>query len=127
MNFSALELDSDVAAFRQEVGAFLLVLGPHPAKLLASQAFDGGGGQDRFGAAAHPYVQIDAGIGQARSNRRRHVAVANQTNAAARLSQGGNDVRVARAVQHHRHHILDAFVQPGGNDLQVGFQRGIQH
>src|SRR6185436_14652498 len=73
-----LEVGFGAQVVGEKLLAFLVVLRPHTAELLAAEAFDGGGGDNGFGAATDADVGVDARLGEAGGDGGGYVAVADQ-------------------------------------------------
>ena len=111
--------------FASSCSRSVVVFRPHAAELLAAEAFDGGGGDHGFGAAADADVGVDAGLGEARRDGGGYVAVADQADAAADGAEGVDDRLMARAIEDDDHEVADALAELAGDDAEVGFERGI--
>ena len=85
------------------VGAFALLLAveDQPALHLAADAAQRGRRQHAFGRAAGADIHVDAGIvGIGAMDHARHVAVGDQAHRGPGAADGGNDIGVARTVEH---------------------------
>src|SRR5579864_7020423 len=99
----------------------------HQASLHVSiQAAYGGGGNHTFGRSAGAHHRVHSRTDDGCGNAGRKVAIADQADAGAGGANVGNQLFVARTVQHHYHKVFDIAVQALRNVFQVVDHRSIE-
>ena len=98
----------EVVALLQEGTALVVVARIELALHRPAEAFQCGGGDDPFGRPADPQQQIDLGARRGRDDRAGDVAVGDQEDAGARLSDLGDQPVVARPSEHGDRDLLRA-------------------
>ena len=105
-------------AVDDEFFALFLIARPHFALHLAAETFDPRRRQHSFGRTADAHVKIDIGFGKGGRHCRGDVSIADHPQRRTARANLFDDFLVARAVEHHHDHVLDAFVHRARHDRE---------
>ena len=104
----------------------MLVARPQAPEQLTAEALDGRRRDDALGGAPDPPQQVDGRALGDGEQRRRDVAVRDQPHARTGRADRLHALRVARAVQHHDHHVADLAALALGDQRERLRQRPVE-